>query len=168
MLHLRTRFCPLCSGALCPSPVEGRERPRCPSCGFVYYFNPASASAGAVVDDDDRVLLIRRRIDPYRGTWALPAGYQEIDEDPRETALREVLEETGIEARVERLFDVIWCPDDARKPSNVIVWLCRPVGGVLSAASDAAEAAWFSLDDLPDPIGFENRERILRHLPRRG
>ena len=62
----------------------------------MYYQNPACAAAGAVVDGDGRVLLIRRRIAPFRGDWALPAGYQEIDEDPRETALREVREETGI------------------------------------------------------------------------
>lgn len=146
--------------------VEGRERPVCPACGFVYYFNPACASAAAVLDERGRVLLIRRRIEPFRGAWALPAGYQEMDEDPRDTALREVLEETGIEARVERLFDVVWNPIDPRKPANVIVYLCRAVGGVLTPGSDASEAQYFDLDALPDDIGFGNRETILARLPR--
>lgn len=167
MLHARSRYCPLCSVALVRVEVEGRERPRCPDCGFVYYFNPACASAAAVVDESDRVLLIQRRIEPFRGAWALPAGYQEIDEDPRDTALREVLEETGIRAEVERLFDVIWMPDDPRKPANVIVYLCRPVGGSLRAASDARAVDWFSLDALPANIGFGNADRILARLPRR-
>ena len=65
------------------------------------------------------------------------------------------------------LFDVIWMPDDPRKPANVIVYLCRPVGGELRAGSDASEAAWFRLDELPGEIGFHNAERILARLPRR-
>ncbi len=133
----------------------------------MYYLNPACAAAGAVLDGRGRVLLIRRRIPPFRGQWALPAGYQEIDEDPRDTALREVREETGIEAEVVRLFDVVWVADDPRKPADVIVYLCRPLGGELRAASDADDARWFPLDDLPGEVGFDNRRRILDQLPRR-
>ena len=165
MPHTRSRFCPLCSTQLERAPVEGRERPRCPACGFVYYFNPATASAAAVLDERGRVLLIRRRIEPFRGAWALPAGYQELDEDPRETALREVREESGLVVEVTRLFDVLWMPDDPRKPANVLVFLCRPVSGELTPGSDADRAQWFPLDDLPQPIGFQNEDRILRRLP---
>lgn len=150
-----------------PTPVEGRDRPRCQDCGFVYFWNPACAVAGAVLDGG-RVLLIRRRLEPHRGAWALPAGYQEIDEDPRDSLRREVREETGLEVEVGELFDAVWIPDDPRKPANVLVYLCTPTGGELHAGSDAAEAAWFDLDDLPDEVGFGNRERILERLPRPG
>lgn len=131
----------------------------------MYFWNPASAVAAAILERD-QILLIRRAIEPFRGQWALPAGYQEIDEDPRYTARREVQEETGLEIEVRELFDVIWVPEDQRKPANVIVYLCRPTGGELRAASDAAEAAWFPLDALPAEVGFGNRERILDRLPR--
>ncbi len=116
--------------------------------------------------DRNRVLLIRRRIRPFQGFWALPAGYQEIDEDPRDTARREAEEETGLRIEVGELFDVVWVPDDPRKPANVIVYLARPIGGTLEAASDASEAAWFDLEKLPADVGFDNRERILERLPR--
>ena len=131
----------------------------------MYFWNPASAVAAAV-QDGPRVLLIRRNLAPHRGSWALPAGYPEIDEDPRETARREVREETGLEIEVGDLFDAVWIPDDPRKPANVLVYLCRPSGGKLQAGSDAAEAAWFDLEDLPEEVGFDNRERILARLPR--
>jgi 8-oxo-dGTP diphosphatase len=167
LLHHRARFCPLCGGPLLPAPVEGRDRPRCGGCGFVYFWNPATAAAGVVLRGDE-VLLVRRGIEPFRGSWALPAGYQEVDEDPRDTARREIREETGIEAEVTSLFDVIWIPDDPRKPANVLVYLCRVAGGELEAGSDATEAAWFHLDRLPDDVGFDNRERILSRLPREG
>ena len=165
--HRATRFCPQCGGPLVPAPIEGRERPRCIVCGFVCFHNPASAVAAAILDGS-RVVLIRRRIRPFAGEWALPAGYQEIDEDPRETARREAGEETGLQIEPLRLFDVIWVPDDPRKPANVLVYLCRSLGGELRAGSDAREAAWFDLDRLPSAIGFDNRRRILDRLPRPG
>ncbi len=85
-----------------PGAFEGRARVRCSACNFVLYENPAAASAGLVLDEHGRVLLVRRAIEPFRGQWALPAGYQEIDEPPDETAVREVLEESGIQVACSR------------------------------------------------------------------
>lgn len=167
VLHLRARFCPLCGDPLQATPIEERLRPRCQGCGFVYFWNPATGVA-AVVRDGSRVLLIRRKLEPHKGQWALPAGYQEIDEDPRDTARREVREETGLAVSVGALFDAVWVPDDPRKPANVLVYLCEPCGGTLQAGSDAAEVAWFELDHLPAEVGFGNREGILERLPRQG
>ena len=165
MWHLSARFCPLCGLGLAEAWIEGRARMRCSGCEFVLFQNPASAAAGVVLDGP-RVLLVRRGIEPYRGTWTVPAGYQELDEDPRCTALREVREETGIEAEVVRLFDVLFVADDPRRPANVAVFLCRPLGGELRAGHDALEASWFELDRLPADLGFENGPRILERLRR--
>jgi len=162
--HRDVKFCPLCAAALVMAEVEGRRRARCSSCHFVLFANPASASAAVVLDEDRRVLLIRRRIEPFRGQWALPAGYQEIDEDPRDTVHREVSEETGIEIEVVELFDVLFVSDDPRKPANVTVFLCRPVGGELRPGSDASQVEWFSLDALPTELGFRNGPLILERL----
>lgn len=166
MWQLHAKYCPLCGAALVRVMLEDRERQRCPSCSFVLYPSPACASAGVVLDDQRRVLLVRRRIQPFAGQWALPAGYQDIDEDPRATALREIYEETGIRAEVDSLFDMIFVPDDPRRPANVAVFLCRFVGGELRPGSDAAEAAWFGLDALPEDLAFRNAELILDRLPR--
>ena len=162
----RAKFCPACATGLIEVPVHGRERPRCPSCGLVLFRNPASASAGLVLDHSRRLLLIRRAIEPFLGSWALPAGYQEIEESPQETVRREVLEETGLEVETLRLMELMFVPDDPRKPANLAIYLCRPTGGALRAGDDACEAAWFQLDGLPRDIGFENRERILEPLMR--
>jgi len=168
MWNRRAKFCLLCATPLETRLIEGRDRLACPAerCQFVLFENPASAAAAVVRDDDGRVLLIRRRIEPYRGAWALPAGYQEADERPEETLVREVFEETGMRIVVDRLFDYIFIPDDHRKPANVAVYLCRPTGGELQAGHDAAEADWFHLDALPAEIGFDNQRLILSRLPR--
>ena len=156
--------CPLCAAALSRSLVEGRERVRCSACTFVLYENPASASAAVVLDERRRVLLVRRAIEPYRGQWALPAGYQEIDETPTAAVVREVREETGLEIEVVVLLDLLFVPADLRKPANVAVFLCRPLGGALRSGDDVLEAEWFELDALPLDLGFQNGPLIAAWL----
>ena len=163
----RAKHCPLCAAELERGRVEGRERTRCARCSFVLFENPASAAAAVVLDHRRHVLLVRRAIEPYRGQWALPAGYQEIDETLEGAAVREVREETGVEIEVVALLDLFFVPEDLRKPANVAVYLCRPVGGALLAGEDALEAAWFDLEALPADLGFENGPRILDRLRRR-
>jgi len=123
------KHCPLCSAELLQVDFGGRPRLRCGRCTFVLYSNPASAAAGVVFNPRGEVLLVRRAIEPYRGYWALPAGYQEIDEPPSETVAREVLEEAGIAVEVHGLLDLLFVHDDPRRPANVAVFLCRAVGG---------------------------------------
>ncbi|MBK7641817.1 MAG: NUDIX domain-containing protein [Planctomycetes bacterium] len=166
MWQRRAKHCPLCAAALVQGALEGRARVHCSVCSFVLYENPAAASAGLVLDGERRVLLVRRAIEPFRGRWALPAGYQEIDEEPAQTAVREVREESGIEVEVLSLHDLIFVPEDLRRPANVAIYLCRPVGGRLQAGEDALEAAWFGLDALPLDLAFDNGPRILDRLRR--
>jgi len=137
---------------------------RCPRCPFVLYKNPASAAAGVVLNERGEVLLVRRAIEPFHGHWALPAGYQEIDEEPCATVVREVFEEAGLEVEVQGLLDLIFVCNDPRKPANVAVFLCLAKGGVLRPGDEESDAAWFSLDALPDEIGFDNYRRILGRL----
>lgn len=107
---------------------------------------------------------MRRAIEPFRGFWALPAGYQEIDEQPHETVVREVREESGLEVEVNGLLDLIFVSDDPRRPANVAVFLCREIGGTLRPGVEESEARWFSLNALPARIGFDNYSRILGRL----
>jgi ADP-ribose pyrophosphatase YjhB (NUDIX family) len=163
----RAKHCPLCGAHLIRAEIEGRPRGRCPECPFVLYENPASAAAGLVLDLDRRVLLVQRAIEPFKGHWALPAGYQEMDETPAQTAAREILEESGIEVEVVELFDLLFVTDDYRRPSNLAVFLCRPRGGSLRPGDDALDAAWFDLGALPSRMGFDNGPRILERLRKR-
>jgi ADP-ribose pyrophosphatase YjhB (NUDIX family) len=158
------KHCPLCSAELCEFAIGGRTRMRCGRCAFVLYSNPASAAAGVVFNEAGEVLLVRRAIEPFLGYWALPAGYQEIDEDPATTVVREVLEESGVEIEVDGLLDLLFVCNDPRKPANVAVFLCRAVGGALRPGEEESEARWFGLDGLPAEIGFDNYARILEKL----
>lgn len=130
------------------------------------YRNPAAAAAGVVFNACGEILLVRRAIEPFRDHWALPAGYQELDEGPEQTVVREVREEAGIAVEVLGLLDLLFVPDDPRKPANVAVFLCRATGGEPCSGREENGAAWFRLDALPSPIGFDNYARILARLAR--
>lgn len=166
MWQRRARFCPLCGASLEPREVNGRERMACTSCAFVLYAGPACAVAGVVVNRADEVLLVRRGIEPFRGDWALPAGYQEYDELPEESLRREVLEEAGIEIEVGRLVALLHVPDDPRKPANVAIFLARPstASNALEAGDDARDARWFPKDALPHGLPFDNNRMIAEAI----
>ena len=168
MWELRAKHCPLCGAPLVPGDVEGRVRARCQRCVFVLYAHPGAAAAAVVLDEQGRVLLVRRAIDPCKGCWAFPAGYQECDEAPAAAAVREVREEAGLEVDVIGLIDLVFVADDPRRPANVAIFACRVTGGRACAGDDVCEVAWFELDRLPPDIGFENNREILDRLRRQG
>lgn len=163
MLDPRALFCLWCGAPLAVRAVFGLERQACSACEFVH-FRPTSTAACAVVVRKREVLLIRRRIPPAAGAWALPGGFQDWDEDPASAARREVLEETGLEVEIHRVLDVFHDTGDPRKHVNVIAYLASPVAGTLCAADDACEASFFALDRLPADIAFDSNRVIFARL----
>lgn len=154
------RFCPLCGAPLVPRQSSGRTRPACPACGYVHYVNPIVA-AGTFVVEDERVLLVRRGVEPRLGLWALPAGYAEADETPAEAAVRETYEETGLHVAVDRLMGVYHF---AGPPSGVLVlYAAHIIGGQTRPGDDALEVRQFEAAHLPEPrqIAFGPHRRLL-------
>jgi len=153
-------FCPRCGARLTQQFLFGRERPVCPACGYIVFYDPKVA-VGALVEHEGKVLLVRRRYDPGKGGWALPAGFVEIDEGPVAAAIRECREETGLLIRICGLLDVFAVPTDPRGPAVFIVYRGIPVGGDLRPGDDALEAGFFPPDGLPSPLVFASTRRAL-------
>ncbi len=114
----------------------------------------------AVIIEDDRIVLVKRKNPPFKGMWALPGGFVDYGEVVEDAVQREAREETGLDVEVSRLSGVYSNPRrDPRGHTVSIVFVCRRVGGVLKASSDAADVGWFPLDDLPD-LAFDHRTII--------
>jgi ADP-ribose pyrophosphatase YjhB (NUDIX family) len=98
------------------------------------------------------ILLIKRANDPGKGRWALPAGFVEYDEHPRDAAIRETREETGVIVEIDGLMEVFHRPDVGGLADIVIAYRAHPVGGDVRADDDADDAGWFAEGALPDIV----------------
>ncbi|MDT0454031.1 NUDIX hydrolase [Streptomyces hesseae] len=114
--------------------------------------------AGAVVRDDGRVLAIRRA---DNGRWELPGGILELDEAPEAGARREVLEETGIEVRVDRLTGVY-----KNMPRGIValVFRCHPVGGVERPSDESVAVSWLTPEEVTATMAEAYAVRLLDAL----
>ncbi|MFI5932267.1 NUDIX hydrolase [Actinoplanes sp. NPDC051494] len=123
---------------------------------------PLPGVTAVVLDDDDRVLLVRRS---DNGRWALTTGCLEPGEQPAAGALREVMEETGVTATVERLIAVEALELSTYPNGDQVHWLdvgfhCRYAGGAARVNDDeSTEVRWFTRADVP-----ELDERQTRYL----
>lgn len=107
------------------------------------------------------VLLIQRGRDPYKGCWAFPGGFLNIEESAEEGALRELQEETGITGVTLHQFHTFTDPNrDSRERVISIAYygvmdICEVKGD-----DDAADARWFPTDNLP-PLAFDHEEMLM-------
>ena len=145
------------------APVMDKPRRVCPSCGYVYFTDP-KVGVGVAVVEGGKLLLVRRRMNPERGKWSLPAGYVDQGEDPRATAARELLEETGLVVTVGAVIDVFHNPPGQGGASIFILYDGRRSGGELRAGDDADAAGFFSLDQLPELAFASTRMAVARLL----
>jgi 8-oxo-dGTP diphosphatase len=114
-------------------------------------------------DGDYSILLIKRSAEPFKGLYALPGGFMEINETLEEAAIRELKEETGVIA--PNLTQVFTFSALNRDPRGRVISTC--FAGIIDdinqiqpqASSDAANLDWFNLNDLP-PLAFDH-DRII-------
>jgi 8-oxo-dGTP diphosphatase len=159
--HFKLNYCPQCGHALADREAFGRVRRFCPACDK-FIFREHKVAAGVLVERDGAVLLVRRRFNPRRGMWSFPAGFVDFGEAPVEAAVRECYEETGLDAEITSLLDVI-AADDYGDADLVIIYRARVVGGALSPADDVDRVAFFPLDELP-PLAFRATQMAIERV----
>jgi len=125
------------------------------------------AGVGAVITNSaGQVVLIRRGKAPRQGQWSIPGGRIEWGETIKEALRREIMEETGLTVRVERLIDVVdfVAHDSSGAVSGhyvLIDFKAAQISGELRAGSDAAEACWASPDMLDQYALWDETRRII-------
>lgn len=148
------KFCPYCGTSLVESYEGGRMRPMCPSedCGFKHY-GDHSIGTGAVVLRGDEILLVERRTNA-RSWWQIPGGYVEIDEEMQPAIEREVMEEAGIEARVQEVVGFRHAAglQPARPVSNIyVIFRLESVSGDPRPDNDETfDAGFFTLAQIAE------------------
>jgi ADP-ribose pyrophosphatase YjhB (NUDIX family) len=125
--------------------------------------------ASAVLWKDDAVLLVKRSAGPYAGKWALPGGNVAFGERMADTAKRELLEETGITASIDRPVGVFEIVMDEPIPAHFVLmaFSANYESGEAKAGDDAAEVKWVKWTELESfDITTQSLEAISRSRPR--
>jgi 8-oxo-dGTP diphosphatase len=123
---------------------------------FHYEFARAALAVDCVVfgldEGDLKVMLIRRNLPPFQGRWAFPGGFVRIDETTEEAARRELREETGMDqVFLEQLYTFSDLNRDPRERVVSVAYyaLIRLSNFKVQAATDASDANWFQLNEIP-------------------
>lgn len=159
------RFCHQCGGDLRLRRVPGDERERlvCQTCAFIHYENPrvvASVLPERHEDGKHFVLLMRRAMEPRRGSWSPPGGFVELGESPEEAAVREGAEEVSMTLEPFALLGVYSRP---ALGIVVVAYRARALERDAQPGIEALEARWFAADEIPwDELAFETTTKALR------
>lgn len=126
---------------------ERAQRHVCGACGRITYLNPKLVAGLIPVARDGRVVLLRRSIEPARGKWSYPAGFQEMGETVEEAAARETREEIGVPVKVGKLVGIYSYPDAG---VVTMVFTGRVAKKAIPSASpEALEIAAFKPSQIP-------------------
>ena len=159
------RFCLRCGGAFERRILKAGEPERlvCPACGYVFYLDPKIAVGTIILTGADRIVLVRRAIEPGYGKWVFPGGYVDRGEPLVSAAIREAREECGLDVRVDGLVNVY---SYAGRAPVIIVYAATAIGGCLSIDEESLESAEFDPPSLPwDDLAFRStREGLQDYL----
>ena len=156
------RFCLRCGG-----PLERRllkstepERPVCLQCGFVLYLDPKIAVGTIIRQAAERIVLVRRAIEPGYGKWVFPGGYVDRGEPLTVAAVREAREECGLHVRLDGLVNIY---SYAGRTAVVVVYAATAIGGTLCVDEECRETAEFATPEIPwEELAFHSTQEALR------
>jgi ADP-ribose pyrophosphatase YjhB (NUDIX family) len=121
---------------------------------------------GALIHDRSRILLIKRKFHPNKGKWALPGGLVELGERVEDAVRREILEETGLRIKLERLLDVL---DDVHLDKTgkvrfhyiLIDYLAKPLNADVRLNDESSTFGWFKPDELRSLNATKNTKAVV-------
>jgi 8-oxo-dGTP diphosphatase len=160
----RYRFCPVCGQPLELRVLKATEPKRlvCTStaCGFVFYLDPKIAVGAIIRMPDERIVLVRRAIEPGYGKWVFPGGYVDRGEEITLAAVREAREEVGVEVTIDRLINVY---SYAGRTPIIVVYAATYVSGDFVVDDEGLEARAFAPDQIPwSRLAFRSTSEALR------
>ncbi|MBI1745078.1 MAG: NUDIX hydrolase [Acidobacteria bacterium] len=155
------KFCPRCAGGLIKQPVppESKMQLACDACGFIFYLNPKVVGC-AIPVLENKVLLLRRNIEPSVGRWTFPGGFVDIGETVAEAAIRETKEEVNVDIEITSLLNVY---SYAQAPVVIVVYMAKVIGGEPRTGIEAQGLAYFEYHQIPwNDLAFKNTGDALQ------
>src|SRR5262249_27129827 len=156
------RFCPRCGGPLERRLLKQSEPARlvCTQCGFVFYIDPKIAVGTIIQTSGDRLVLVRRAIEPGYGKWVFPGGYVDRGETLTSAAIREAREECGLDVRLDGLVNIY---SYAGRAPVIVVYAATAIAGSLCIDDECIESAEFESIEIPwSDLAFRSTEEGLR------
>lgn len=143
------KYCPYCSNELI-NKNSTKSFQLCDNCRkYIYHHTPQTAAC-ILLNKKNEILLIKRQNDPFKGLWSLPAGFVEYGENPIDAAMRELKEETGLDAEYDQVIGTYLADDHPKTYSILTVITVKTVKGKLLPSDDAEETNFFKLNELPE------------------
>ena len=129
------------------------------------YKNPIP-TVDIIIEKDDRIVLIRRKNEPFKGKLAMPGGYVDWGETVEHAAVREAKEETSLDVK---LIDVLGVYSDPKRNPRIksiaIVFIGKPIGRKLKAGDDAVDAFWFNINEIESKeFAFDHKKILTDYL----
>lgn len=146
---LEAKYCIKCGNLLKDKKEENITRKWCPNCGWTYYENPVPVCACIVLNGKDEILLIKRKVEPAAGYWALPSGYVEINQTPAECSVAELEEETGLKGKIKKSLGYFMQDSPICKRVISFGFYLEKIGGKLKPGDDALETKFFPISEIP-------------------
>jgi 8-oxo-dGTP diphosphatase len=132
----------------------------CTRCGFVFYLDPKIAVGTIIRTVNDRLVLVRRAIEPGYGLWVFPGGYVDRGEPLTVAAIREAREECGLDVRLDGLVNIY---SYAGRAPVIVVYAATAIGGELCTDDECLESAEFDSASIPwDRLAFRSTQEGLR------
>jgi mutator protein MutT len=117
------------------------------------YHDHPLVGVGVLIIENRKILLVKRGNEPNKGLWSIPGGLIKLGESPEEAAIRELKEETGLNAIIEKLlgvFNIIIKDNDGRIKYHYVIidYIGKLIGGELKPGDDVLDAKWFDISEL--------------------
>ncbi len=113
----------------------------------------------ALIIQKGKVLLVKRKFEPYKGFWAVPGGFVEEGETVEEACRREALEETGVKVKLVKFVGVYSDPKRDPRGTITVAFIAKPLSKKGKGDVEVESVKWFGLDELPE-IGFDHAKMI--------
>lgn len=140
--------------------MDLRNDQPCSVCGR---YNNRRVAVDALIIRNDEILLINRKVDPFKDMWAIPGGGIEFDQTAEDAIKKEVEEEVGLRVVSSKFLQIYTDPKRDPKQVMTLSYLVLTEGEP-KAGSDASYYQFFSLNNLPDIMAFDHKQIILDYI----